>query len=71
MSDKCQKASADPTQPMPSGFSALTPREAEVLRDRFGLSNRKCDDRPNGSGGEDENSLRAMARALAIPKRKR
>ena len=65
MSDKRKTLFHDLRGQMPSVFASLTPKEAKILRDRFGLSleNQPADD-------VDERTLRDLARKLVTRKKR-
>jgi DNA-directed RNA polymerase sigma subunit (sigma70/sigma32) len=64
MSDERKISSPDRREGMPSGFAGLTPKEAKILVDRFGLTaERQPDD-------VDERTLRDLARKLVMIKKK-
>jgi hypothetical protein len=72
MSDKRKISSPDRREDMPSGFAGLTPKEAKILVDRFGLS---AERQPGDAGSQpddvDERTLRGLARKLLMMKKKR
>jgi hypothetical protein len=55
----------------PSGFVGLTPKEAKILNDRFGLSLEK---QPDVTGDQpddvDERTLRDLAREIVTKKKR-
>jgi hypothetical protein len=71
MSGERKISSPDRREGMPSGFAGLTPKEAKILVDRFGLTaERQPDDAGSLPEDVDERTLRDLARKLVMIKKK-